>query len=424
MYKYALAMGSASLLPEVNNSSNKCFEGSVKTATGGSAKLVKYQRTTGFSINTAKPYKDTLGISRAEQVEVEGMVRPRAQSYPAVLLDSMLATSLPPTTTAMAYQQEEEGLNSSHVFVSSSQITLPSYCIKVSELDFGSVWDSHCHLDFLAKKLERNGVKEGHWLETSLRLDGQQLGDKFGGCVANFCDPRDWAMGRHGQQVSGVLEDCWTQERVFLAIGCHPHFADKLLCGARLLQLERLARSYRGRLVAIGECGLDKSHKNTVTMAVQKTAFAAQVKLALKLKLPLVLHIRDAEEEARQVLKDAGVPKNWPIHRHCFTEDWAVAVSWLNLYPSSMLGFTGVVTFKTAGTVHDVARRLPLDYLLLETDAPYFLPSRVKRKSYCRSFSHPGHVIHVAAQIAELRGIPTATVLRHNRENISKCYNI
>ena len=147
-------MGPQSLLHEENNSSNKCFEGSMKTATGGTAKLVKYRPATGFSINTAKPYKDTLGISRAEQVEVEGVVRPRAQSYPAVLLDSKLATSLPRTTTGTQLQQEEKGLNCSHVFLSLSQSTLPSYCFKDSELDLGSVWDSHCHLDFLAKRLE------------------------------------------------------------------------------------------------------------------------------------------------------------------------------------------------------------------------------------------------------------------------------
>ena len=300
---------------------------------------------------------------------------------------------------------------------------LPPYCIEVSQLERASVWDSHCHLDFLARNLEKKGVREGHRLETSLRLDGQQLGDKFGGCVAVFCNPRDWAMGRYGLNVSTVLEDCRNQERVFLAIGCHPHRADKLLSG-EMLQLERLATSYMGRLVAIGECGLDKSRNNTVKMAVQRAAFAAQVKLALKLNLPLVLHIREAEEEGRQVLREAGVPQNWPIHRHCFTEDWEVAVSWLRLYPSSMLGLTGVVTYKTAGAVHEVARRLPLQHLLLETDAPYMLPSGVCRKSYSHSFSQPGHVIHVAAQIAALRKIPTVTVLQANRENIWKCYQI
>ena len=394
--------------------------GSVRTATGGSARLARCRPPPGFSLGAVKPCRESLGSSWVEQVELEEVARPRAQSYPAALLDSLLPPSTPPTP----YQEEEDGLDCTDVFFSSSPSPLPPYCIDVSELEPASVWDSHCHLDFLARKLEREGVREGHRLDTSLGLDGQQLGDKFGGCVANFCDPRDWAMGRHGQQVSSVLEDCRTQDRVFLAIGCHPHFADKLLAGARLLQLERLARSYRGRLVAIGECGLDNSLKNTVLMAVQRRAFAAQVELALKLKLPLVLHIREAEEEGRQVLREAGVPKTWPIHRHCFTEGWEVAVSWLRLYPCSMLGLTGVVTFQTAGPVHEVARRLPLQHLLLETDAPYFLPSGVTRQSYSHSFAQPGHVIHVAAQIAALRKIPTVDVLMANKENIQKCYKI
>ena len=96
---------SPSLCPVVNNSRNKCFEGSVMTAVGDSAKLVEYQQPTGLSLSTDNPCSNTLGNSRAEQVELEGVVRPWAQSYPAVPLNSMLATSLPPTTTAIPYQQ-------------------------------------------------------------------------------------------------------------------------------------------------------------------------------------------------------------------------------------------------------------------------------------------------------------------------------
>ena len=363
------------------------------TATGGSTRLAKWRSLPGPSQSVEKHCRESQGSSWA------------------------------PTPSTLC-QQGEDGLDCTDIIFSSSPCPLPPYIIKVSDLERASVWDSHCHLDFLARRLLQKRVREGHSLDISLRLDGQQLGDKFGGCVANFCDPRDWAMGRHSQQVSSVLEDCRTQDRVFLAIGCHPHFADKLLAGARLLQLERLARSYRGRLVAIGECGLDNSQKNTVMMAVQKKAFAAQVELALKLRLPLVLHIREAEEEGRQVLREAGVPKDWPIHRHCFSEGWEVAASWLRLYPASMLGITGLVTYQTAGPVHEVARQLPLKHLLLETDSPYFLPTGVCRKSYKYSFAQPGHVIHVAAQIAALRKIPTVTVLMANRKNIRKCYNI
>ena len=71
-------------------------------------------------------------------------------------------------------------------------------------------------------------------------------------------------------------------------------------------------------MVAIGECGLDLSQNNKLSLNVQKKAFSAQVSLALQLKLPLVLHIRRAEKEGRQLLQELGVPASWPMHRHCF----------------------------------------------------------------------------------------------------------
>ena len=241
--------------------------------------------------------------------------------------------------------------------------------------------------------------------------------------MTNFCDPRDWAQGRLHQEVLPLLSSCRKQERVYLALGCHPHFADRL-SGAGLLQLERPARKLGNRLVAIGECGLDNSRKNAVDLEVQKRAFGAQVQLALKLNLPLVLHIRGWEEEGRQLLKELKVPANYRIHRHCFTESWPVAASWLKLFPASKLGITGLVTFPHASSVHEVARRLPLHHLLLETDAPYFLPSGVSKAAYGHRFSQPGHVLHVAAQVAVLRGVGVGEVLLANRKNIQEVYRI
>ena len=66
----------------------------------------------------------------------------------------------------------------------------------------GSVWDSHCHLDFLARRLNKENIKGGESLEMYLQTDGQKLGEKFGGCIANFCDPRDWAQGSWSKEVS------------------------------------------------------------------------------------------------------------------------------------------------------------------------------------------------------------------------------
>ena len=208
---------------------------------------------------------------------------------------------------------------------------LPAYSYNPRMLQRGAVWDSHCHLDILASRLQRVGVRRGENLEVTLERDGEGLEDKFGGCVANFCDPRSWADGRGGRGVVEELRSCMAQSRVFLAIGCHPRFADRL-GSLQLQRLELLARGKKGGFVAIGECGLDLSQNNKVSLNVQKKAFSEQVSLALRLELPLVLHIRKAEKEGRQLLQELGVPPSWPMHRHCFKGCYITFL--LNLFTS------------------------------------------------------------------------------------------
>ena len=194
---------------------------------------------------------------------------------------------------------------------------LPSYSYDPRMLQRGAVWDSHCHLDILASRLQRVGVRRGEDLGVTLERDGEGLEDKFGGCIANFCEPRSWTHSSGGRDVVDELRNCMAQSKVFLAIGCHPRFADRF-GSIQLQRLELLARGRKGGFVAIGECGLDLSHNNKVSLNVQKKAFSAQVSLALRLKLPLVLHIRRAEKEGQQLLQELGVPHSWPMHRHCF----------------------------------------------------------------------------------------------------------
>ena len=100
-------------------------------------------------------------------------------------------------------------------------------------------------------------------------------------------------------------------------IGCHPHFAPSLLKAGALQLLERLLLEGKGRgCVAVGECGMDRSSGCRVSVEVQAQAFRLQVKLAMKLNLPLVLHIREAEELGLSILKEVGLPADWPIHRY------------------------------------------------------------------------------------------------------------
>ena len=227
--------------------------------------------------------------------------------------------------------------------------------------------------------------------------------------------------------MSSVFNESAKDARVHLTIGCHPHYADRMQ-GNRMDQLAMLVSGLStyidAKVMAVGECGLDYSKKNAVGKEVQKQVFAGQLKIALKFKLPLVLHIRDAEADGYSVLKAAGVPPTWPIHRHCFTGDWSTAATWLDQYPGSKIGVTGLVTYKEAVRVHEVVRNIPLNRLLLETDAPYFLPTGIDRSLYPWTCALPGHVLHVAAQVAALKGVQLRDVLEQNLRNVKEIYRV
>ena len=215
--------------------------------------------------------------------------------------------------------------------------------------------------------------------------DGQYIGDDaVGGVITNLHLPRDWSIFEQLHPPLPGRTDSRGEDfgRVHFAIGCHPKQA-ALLTTPMLKRLDALVR--RPGVVAVGECGLDYSARSFADREVQATAFRAQIHLALRYNLPLVLHIRGngrawagegdlAEEDCYKILEECGVPRDFPIHRHCFNGNWISALTWLSTYPASKIGITALVTFPKAIHIHEVARRVPLSRLLLETDAPYFAP--------------------------------------------------
>ena len=267
----------------------------------------------------------------------------------------------------------------------------------------GSVFDSHCHLEFYKR---RNAAITS--LSDCMKRDGEKLGDKFRGCIVNFCDPAEWSCGAGGEKVSSLLREAASDERVGISLGCHPHFASKMT-PARWRQLRRLLSGSCPEfswleVVAVGECGLDYSKKNSCDRQLQQEVFELQLRLAMEWELPLVLHIRDAEEDGLVVLERAGLPPAFPLHRHCFGSDVSAAAAWLEKYPASMIGVTGLITHQDQlGGACQVVANTRLDRLLLETDAPYFLPSTAVSNTWNCSF--PGHVIHVAARVAQIKKV-------------------
>lgn len=177
------------------------------------------------------------------------------------------------------------------------------------------------------------------------------------------------------------------------AVGIHPTSA--LEWGPDAEQALREAARHP-KVKAIGEVGLDYYWKDSAPFELQRDVFRQQIRLARELGLPLVIHNRDAHEDVVRILEEEGAGEVGGI-MHCFSGDWAIAERCLaiNFY----IGIGGTVTYKNNPTGRDVAQRLPLDRIVLETDDPYLAPMPYRGKR-----NEPGYVRLVAEFLAELRG--------------------
>ncbi len=204
-------------------------------------------------------------------------------------------------------------------------------------------------------------------------------------------------------------------EGVYAAVGVHPNstadFND-----AYLPQLEALIQA--PKIIAIGEIGLDY-HWDKSPPETQKRAFKAQLALAKKLELPVIIHNREASEDVLDILEDyvQDLPahlKDRPGVMHSFSAPASIAKRAIDA--GFYMGFTGPLTFKKADDLRSIAREVPLDRLLIETDAPFLTPEPYRGKR-----NEPAYVVHVADRLAALRGITTeemAVITTQNAERL------
>ena len=187
-----------------------------------------------------------------------------------------------------------------------------------------------------------------------------------------------------------ILQLAETQPTIWASVGVHPETTD-----VREPTVETLVDLARHpRVVAIGETGLDYYwHKDAPEW--QRERFRTHIRAARQAGKPLVIHNREATADVLRILAEEGAAEIGGVF-HCFTEDWAAAEQALAL--GFYLSFSGIVTFKNALQIKDVARRVPLDRLLVETDAPYLAPVPFRGK-----MNQPGYVRYVAEEIARLR---------------------
>ncbi len=203
-----------------------------------------------------------------------------------------------------------------------------------------------------------------------------------------------------------------SHENLVTAVGCHPHDAKIFDQRGGEEFLRSLAR--RPRVLAIGEIGLDY-HYNLSTPEVQRDVFRRQIRLARELSLPIIVHHREAESDLVRILEEERVSELGGI-LHSFTADLATAERALEL--EFLISFSGILTFKNAASLREVARVLPLDRLLVESDCPYLAPVPYRNKKR----NEPAFVPATLRCLAEVRGLPSEDVERATDENFRRFF--
>jgi len=251
--------------------------------------------------------------------------------------------------------------------------------------------DSHCHLDRI-DLTPYDGC-----------MDAALAAAHDAGVKALLCVCVDL------ENFPAVLELAKSKKNVWASVGVHPLEPHEKPLDAETLR--SLARD--DRVVAIGETGLDYYRGGGQTGPMQDS-FVSHLEVARDLGLPVIVHSRSARQDTLDLLRAHACQEKAGV-LHCFTEDWNMARVALDL--GFYISFSGVVTFKNAGELREVAKKVPLDRMLIETDAPWLAPVPYRGKS-----NEPRFVVEVARLLAELRGMEMEEVGRVTSENFFRLF--
>ncbi|NLB90542.1 MAG: TatD family hydrolase [Clostridiales bacterium] len=253
------------------------------------------------------------------------------------------------------------------------------------------LFDSHCHMDEPRFDGDRN--------EVLVRMANQ----KVTGCVC---------VGSDIETSLRCVRYARNTSQVYAAVGVHPHEA-KFFRKEDLLLFESWIKD--PKVVALGEIGLDYYYDHS-PREVQMQAFLAQLDFAYERDIPVIFHVRDAHGPMIETLKERKNHLPQGVI-HCFTGSWESAQEYIRLGFS--IGLGGTVTFKNAPKVQRVAREIPLEKLLIETDSPYLSPEPLRGRR-----NEPGNVFYVAKKIAELKELPIEEIGQATTENAKMLYRI
>ncbi len=201
-------------------------------------------------------------------------------------------------------------------------------------------------------------------------------------------------------------------KNIYAAVGFHPHSA-KEMDEDSLQIIKSLAK--KEKVIAIGEIGLDYHYDNS-PRDIQRKWFIEQIRLAKELKLPFIVHDREAHGDILKILKEEQYEGMKGII-HCYSGSYEMAVEFIKL--GFMISIAGPVTFKNARRVKEVVKKIPLENLLIETDSPYLAPEPKRGRR-----NEPAYVRYVASEIAEIKDISFEKVAEATSENFIKFFNL
>jgi TatD DNase family protein len=249
--------------------------------------------------------------------------------------------------------------------------------------------DSHCHInfpEFAARMPEVLGAMAQNRVSHAL-------------CVGvNFAE------------LPSVLDLAAAHPHIYASVGVHPdHDQDEEPTVERLIEL-----SARPKVVAIGETGLDY-YRLKGDLEWQRERFRTHIRASIATGKPLIIHTRSASEDTLRIMREEGAEKAGGV-MHCFTETREVAEAAMDL--GFYISFSGILTFKNAKELKEVARVVPLGRMLIETDSPYLAPVPFRGK-----VNEPAFVIHVAEEVARLKEVPVEQVAQATTANFFKLFH-
>ena len=250
--------------------------------------------------------------------------------------------------------------------------------------------DSHCHINFpeLAERLPAV-------LEAMVRNEVTHA----------LC------IGVSLPELPGVLQIAADHPNIYASVGVHPDYEDTPEPSIDTLT----GLSQRAKVVAIGETGLDY-FRVSGDLEWQRARFRTHIRAGRECGKPLVIHTRAAAADTLAIMREEKAADAGGV-MHCFTESWEVAQGALDM--GFHISFSGIVTFKNAKDLKEVARRVPLDRMLIETDSPYLAPVPFRGKT-----NEPAYVRHVAEEIARLRDIPLEELAAATSANFFRLFGI